>query len=96
MKRNIVFVLLLFLSSVAFIPGCARKPETKLWSNLCATCHNGRTAPTADVIRNKYGTTEEFAAAVKARGHRCMNILKNDDSLIRKVAREIGLKEKGA
>lgn len=93
MKRNIVFVLLLVLAAAAFISGCAKKPEPKLWSNLCATCHNGKTAPTADVIRSKYKTTEEFAVAVKARGHRCMNILKNDDSLIKKVAREIGLKE---
>jgi hypothetical protein len=95
MKENIAFVLFLALLSFAMTSGCARKPETKLWSNLCATCHNGRTAPTADVIRNKYKTTEEFAAAVKVRGHRCMNILKNDNTLIKKVAREIGLKDKG-
>ncbi|MEJ2697058.1 MAG: hypothetical protein P8013_10465 [Candidatus Sulfobium sp.] len=88
-----VFVLLIVLLTFAAMSGCSRKPETKLWSNLCAACHNGKTAPTSDVIRDKYRTTEEFAVAVKARGHRCMNILKNDNSLIRKVAREIGLKD---
>jgi len=45
-----------------------------------------------EAMREKYQTAAVFTEAVLNKGDRCMNILKNDKKMIRKVASEIGLK----
>lgn len=63
----------------------------KMWSNLCESCHNGTVAPAAESLRERYRSVEEFKEAVRTRGDRCMNILRNDEKMIERVAREIGI-----
>jgi hypothetical protein len=93
-KRNpalILFAILLIAPSLhtnSYATG-----SMKLWSNMCASCHDGKTAPDMESLRLKYMTIDAFSVAVKSRGHQCMNILKNDESLIKKIGREIGLKD---
>jgi hypothetical protein len=93
-KRKLAFIFftVLFIT-MSFHSDCAAADSKKLWSNMCASCHDGKTAPDMESLRLKYATIEAFTVAVKSRGHRCMNILKNDESLIKKIGREIGLKE---
>ncbi len=75
------------------LPGSAAGEDRKLWTKLCASCHDGETAPTPVALKEKYGTLDRFHDAVMKKGARCMNILKNDEGLIRKVGLELGLKE---
>ena len=96
MKSAICCFLVLFfafLVNVAFITESNALERTKLWPNMCASCHDGTTAISKDAIREKFQTVDAFTKAVLKKGGRCMNILKNDEDLIRKVAIEIGLKE---
>jgi len=94
--RNLSFVFftVLFIT-MAFQLDSHASDSRKLWSNMCASCHDGRTAPDMESMRSKYVTIDAFTVAVKSRGHQCMNILKNDESLIKKIGREIGLKDTG-
>jgi len=93
-RRNIAFILLTaFFITISFHPDSHAANSMKLWSNMCASCHDGKTAPDKESLRLKYVTIGAFTVAVKSRGHRCMNILKNDESLIKKIGKEIGLKD---
>jgi hypothetical protein len=93
-KRKVVFIFAAALFATMSFHADGRAAENrKLWTNMCASCHDGKTAPDMESLRLKYVTTGAFAAAVRARGHRCMNILKNDESLIKKIGKEIGLKD---
>lgn len=65
--------------------------DAKLWSRMCSSCHDGSTAPAASALKEKYPSQEAFSEAVRNKGNRCMNILKNDPGLIEKIAREIGI-----
>lgn len=65
--------------------------RAELWTNMCESCHNGKTAPDAEWMREHYRTADDFVAAVKGRGKQCMNILKHDEVLARKIAAEIGI-----
>jgi len=93
-RRNLAFIFfaVLFIT-MSFQPDSHAADSKKLWANMCASCHDGTTAPDMESLRLKYMTIEAFTLAVKSRGHRCMNILKNDESLIKKIGREIGLKD---
>ena len=93
-RRNLAFIFfaVLFIT-MSFQPDSHAADSKKLWANMCASCHDGTTAPDMESLRLKYMTIEAFTVAVKSRGHRCMNILKNDESLIKKIGREIGLKD---
>lgn len=95
MKTKILFLMLFFvlLCGSAFAPQSSALARTTFWSKMCASCHDGNTAIAKDAIREKYQTIDVFTEAVLKKGGRCMNILKNDEDLIRKVAKEIGLKE---
>jgi len=81
------------LLTICIIFASAAAVRKKLWSNMCASCHDGKTAPDVESLMLKYQTVDVFAEAVKSKGHRCMNILKNDEALMKKIGREIGLKE---
>lgn len=87
-----VRILLLAVSVVAMsnADAFAAKGMTT-WNRLCVSCHNGTTAPSASELSGKYATAGEFLESVKAKGAQCMNILKNDERTIRKIAREIGI-----
>ncbi|MFO0752273.1 MAG: hypothetical protein U0411_02975 [Thermodesulfovibrionales bacterium] len=92
MKNRAFFFLSALLCSVLLLPahGSPAK-EAKLWTNLCASCHDGKTAPDAALLKEKYATTDEFVAAVKKKGSRCMNILKNNEAAVQEIARELGI-----
>ena len=77
----------------AFVSGSHAVTRANLWQKLCASCHDGKTAVSKEVIRDKYRTIDVFSEAVLKKGGRCMNILKNDRKMIRQVAAEIGLQE---
>ncbi len=81
------FLLFVTASSAAFADD-----KTPIWTKLCASCHDGKTAPDAGELRGRYRTVDDFTAAVKAKGAPCMNIVKNDEKIIRKIAAEIGIR----
>ena len=91
-EKPVFTVCVLCLITMSFVSGSNAENNKKLWSHMCASCHDGKTAPDVEALRDKYITVDEFTAAVEAKGHRCMNILKNDESLIKKIGKEIGLK----
>ncbi|TAN41893.1 MAG: hypothetical protein EPN25_04025 [Nitrospirae bacterium] len=82
-----LFIISVFLAEA---PAAAR---AKLWPRMCASCHDGETALSKEALREKYPTVEVFTAAVMDKGARCMNILRNDRKLIKKIANEIGIKD---
>lgn len=91
MKRVIITIV-----SLAFVIGLAgtgtAAERATFWSRMCASCHDGKTAPDAGQLKKKYPTVDAFETAVRNKGNRCMNILKNDPKLARKVAKELGIK----
>ena len=94
MKIQSMFLILLmafFLGSV-FVSKTHAVTQTKFWPKMCASCHDGKTAISKEAMREKYQTVSVFSEAVLNKGDRCMNILKNDKKMIKKVANEIGLK----
>ena len=91
-EKTVITVFVLCLTIASFVSSSNAENNRKLWSNMCASCHDGKTAPDMESLRAKYRTVDEFTAAVESKGHRCMNILKNDEALIKKIAKEIGLK----
>jgi len=91
-EKPLFTVFVLCLITISFASGSNAENNRKLWSHMCASCHDSKTAPDMESLRAKYRTADEFTVAVESRGHRCMNILKNDESLIKKIAKEIGLK----
>ena len=92
--RNAVLSAVLFFSFAMLFasPGHAVK-RAELWANMCESCHNGKTAPDAEWMREHFRSANDFVAAVKGRGKQCMNILKHDETLARKIAVEIGIKD---
>jgi hypothetical protein len=96
MKSRGVVLAAVFLVSIIVLlasQGHAVK-RTELWTNMCESCHNGKTAPDAEWMHEHYRTVDDFVAAVKGRGKQCMNILKHDETLARKIAAEIGIPDK--
>lgn len=81
--------LLCFLNSAESLAAA----RTGLWTKMCGSCHDGTTAISKDTLKEKYQTVSSFTDAVLNKGSRCMNILKNDKKMIRKIAAEIGLKK---
>jgi hypothetical protein len=96
MKSRGVVLAAVFLFSfiVLLAPQGYAVKRTELWTNMCETCHNGKTAPDADWMRDHYRGADDFVAAVKGRGKQCMNILKHDETLARKIAAEIGIPDR--
>lgn len=93
MKRRSIFLMLfiVILGGIFTSDSHAATP-TQFWSKMCASCHDGKTAISKEAMREKYQTATVFSEAVLNKGDRCMNILKNDKKMIKKVAKEIGLK----
>ena len=91
-EKLVLAVFILCLITISFISSSKAENNRKLWSHMCASCHDGKTAHDMEALRAKYRTVDAFTVAVDSKGHRCMNILKNDKSLIKKIGKEIGLK----
>ncbi len=93
-------VLFFMIMSFPILTGFASKTkQISLWERMCDACHDGSTVLNGKVVidkqqmRAKYKTVDELVKAVTCEGHPCMNILKHDEMLVRKVGKEIGLKE---
>jgi hypothetical protein len=94
MKNRSTFLILFvvfFLGSI-FAPNTHAVTRTQFWTKMCASCHDGKTAISKEAMREKYQTVSAFSEAVLNKGDRCMNILKNDKKMIKKIGNEIGLK----
>ena len=90
---SILFVIItVFFSGGIFMPDTYAATRTQFWPKMCASCHDGNTAISKEAMREKYQTVNAFSEAVRHKGGRCMNILKNDKKMIKQVAQEIGLK----
>ena len=70
-----------------------------MWERMCAACHDGQTVLNGKVViskeqmKEKYRTIDELVKAVTCEGPPCMNILKHDEKLVRRVGKEIGMKD---
>ncbi len=95
-KAVSVIIILLFPLLVA---ASYKSQRISMWDRMCEACHDGTTVLNGQVVINKdqmrakYHTIDELVNAVVCEGHPCMNILKHDEKLVRKVAREIGIRE---
>ena len=88
---SLILLMVFFLGGI-FISNTHAVTRTQFWPKMCASCHDGKTAISKEAMREKYQTAAAFSEAVLNKGDRCMNILKNDKKMIKKVANEIGLK----
>jgi hypothetical protein len=95
-KAVTVIIILLFplLSGLSY-----KSSRISLWERMCEACHDGSTVLNGKVvidkeqIKAKYQTLDELVNAVTCEGPPCMNILKHDEKLVRKVGKEIGIRE---
>jgi L-rhamnose mutarotase len=99
MRTNYLRIVLLM--SLPLLAGADYKPEhTPLWERMCAACHDGKTILNGSVVidrekmKEKYGTVDDLVKAVSCEGPACMNILKHDEKLVRKVGKEIGIRDR--
>jgi hypothetical protein len=66
---------------------------------MCGACHDGQTVLNGKVvidreqIKAKYKTLDDLVKAVSCEGAPCMNILKHDERLVRRVGKELGMKD---
>lgn len=95
-KAASIIIILLF----PLLAGLSYKSQRiSFWERMCESCHDGKTVLNGQVVidkdqmRAKYRTIDELVNAVTCEGHPCMNILKHDEKLVRKVGKEIGLRE---
>jgi len=88
-------IISIFLSGTILLSSAGNTIAAKrtLWLNKCASCHDGKTAPAAESLVEKYKTIEDFTKAVQTKGHKGMNILKSSLPLLKKIAQELGIKE---
>ncbi len=95
-KAVSIIIILLFplLSGLSY-----RSTRISMWERMCEACHDGSTVLNGKVvidkeqIKTKYRTIDELVKGVTCEGPPCMNILKHDEKLVRKVGKEIGIKE---
>jgi hypothetical protein len=95
-RTLLIAAVLLFPLLAGFSP---RQERHRLWERMCEACHDGQTVLNGKVVmdknqlRAKYHTLDELVNAVTCQAPPCMNILKHDEKLVRKVGTEIGIKE---
>jgi len=88
---SLAFLCMLLPAGLAY-----GKERVSLWERMCAACHDGKTVLNGKVVidkgqmKAKYKTMDELVSAACS-GPSCMNILKHDEALIKKVGREIGM-----
>jgi hypothetical protein len=96
-KRAVSIIIILLFPLLAGLS--YRSPRISLWERMCEACHDGKTVLNGQVVMDKdqmklkYRTLDELVNAVTCEGPPCMNILKHDEKLVRKVGKEIGIKE---
>ena len=94
MKTKILIISVFLSGTILFFSTLDTfAAERVLWLNKCASCHDGKTAPAAESLVEKYMTVEEFTKSVQTKGHKGMNILKSSLPLLKKIAQELGIKE---
>jgi hypothetical protein len=59
----------------------------------CKGCHNGKLAPNAKELKEKYVTVDKLVAAAKSSGNSSMESMKKNESRLRKAAKNINLKQ---
>jgi hypothetical protein len=98
--RTRLILLMMILFALPLLAGFSDKTSRiSLWERMCESCHDGQTVLNGKVvmskeqIKAKYKTLDELVNAVSCEGPPCMNILKHDKTLVRKVGKELGLKE---
>lgn len=90
-----IMIVLLFPLLVSF---GYKSERVSLWERMCEACHDGKTVLNGKVVMDKeqmkakYKTVDELVNAVVCQSPPCMNILKHDEKLVRKVGKEIGIK----
>ncbi len=96
-KRIVSLIIILLFPLLA---GLSYKSQRiSLWDRMCDACHDGTTVLNGKVVidkeqmKAKYHSLDELVNAVVCEGHPCMNILKHDEKLVRKVGKEIGIRE---
>jgi len=96
MRRAVSFIIILLFPLLA--APSYRSPRISMWERMCEACHDGSTVLNGKVVMDKeqmkakYHTLDELVKAVTCEGPPCMNILKHDEKLVRKVGKEIGIK----
>lgn len=89
---SIVFIAALLV----FTAGCQYE-RVSMWELKCESCHDGKSIIDGEVLSSKqemmemYKGLEEFVDTCNDAPD-CMNILKHDKDLFRKVGVELGLK----
>ena len=99
MKTNAILMIMVLLLFPLLAGFTSQAGGNGLWERMCEACHDGRTVLNGKVvidkgqIKAKYGNVDELVDAVVCKAPPCMNILKHDEKLVRRVAKEIGMKE---
>jgi hypothetical protein len=97
-KTNVLRIIIVFLFPL-LVGFTAKTQRISLWERMCEACHDGKTVLNGKVvldkqqIKTKYHTLDELVDAVTCKAPPCMNILKHDEKLVRKVGKEIGIRE---
>jgi hypothetical protein len=96
MKRSrLTFIF--FASTLLVLCSACQTEQISLWERMCGSCHDGSTVLNGKVVigkeemKAKYKTQDELAKAVACEGPPCMNILKHDEDLVRRVGAELGM-----
>jgi hypothetical protein len=58
----------------------------------CKGCHNGKLAPDAKELKDKYNTADRLVAVAGKSGDPLMEGVKKNEKLLREAAKDIGLK----
>jgi hypothetical protein len=85
--RNFLTVVCLFYLFSFFSPSVV---YGSAWER-CKGCHNGNTAPDEKSMKQKYPTVKKFIEAAKKSDDPFMIGFKDDEKLLKKAAKEIGL-----
>ncbi len=98
MVNRTLIAIIILLSPLLLAPSY-RSARISMWDRMCEACHDGKTILNGQVVIDKdqitakYKTLDELVNAVTCEGPPCMNILKHDEKLVRRVGKEIGIKE---
>ena len=97
MKRLTALSLMLTATTLVLCSACHRE-RVSLWERMCESCHDGSTVLNGKVVIDrkemtaKFKTQDDLVRAVTCGAPPCMNILKHDEGLVRKVGAELGIK----
>ncbi len=98
MKKNITRIIII-LAFPLLLGLNGNTSRVGLWERMCGACHDGKTVLNGKVvidkgqIKAKYKTLDDLVNAVSCEGAPCMNILKHDEKLVRRVGRELGMRD---